>query len=51
MWTFKKIFIEFAMTLFLFYGFFFFFFGHKTHEILGPQPGIEPAPPGWKVKS
>ena len=36
------------MTLFLFYV---IFFGHKAHGILAPQPGIEPAPPDWKVKS
>ena len=31
--------------------FMFRLFGHKTYRILGPRPGIEPAPLHWKTKS
>ena len=39
---FFKVFIEFVITLLLFYV---LFFGHEACEILAPQPGIELSPP------
>ena len=38
-----KVFIEFATTLLLFYGF--WFWGHEACGILAPRPGIKPPPP------
>ena len=42
MWTTFKVFIEFVTILLLFM---FWFFGHKSFEILAPWPGIKPSTP------
>ena len=42
-----KVFIEFVTILLLFL----FFFSPEAYEILVSQPGIEPIPLRWKVKS
>ena len=48
MWTIFKVFIEFVTMLLVFFKF--WFFGHKACGILGPQPGIETAPPALEDK-
>ena len=40
--TIFKLFIEFVTILLLPCFIFILFFGHEAHEILVPQPGIEP---------
>ena len=40
MWIISKVFVKFV-TIFCFT---FWFFSHKAHGILVPQPGIEPTP-------
>ena len=42
-----KVFIEFVTILLLFL----FFFSPEAYEILVSQPGVEPTPLRWKVKS
>ena len=48
MWAIFKVFIKFVTILLLFYCFTFCFFGHKTCEILAPQPEMEPTSPAWE---
>ena len=49
MWTpFLKFLLNFFITLLLFY---ISVFGQEACGILGPQPGIEPAPPALEVPS
>ena len=48
MWTIFEVFIEFITILLLFYVL--FCFALKAHEILAPQPGMEPALPALEGK-